>query len=78
MEEYINCLADLKKQLNHPYRLGEFLTDETNIFVINEDDNNNSDLIESCEPGTLIYMINWEDNYLFAEDGTKIEPVYKI
>jgi len=74
---YINCLNDLKRQLNHPYRAGEFLTDETSIFTVSEDNNINEGLIESCEPGSLIYGVNWEDDHFFAEDGTKIEPIYK-
>ena len=73
---YINSLADLKKAINHPYRSGEYLSDETQIFEVTDDDNEMAGLIESYDADGLFYAINWEDNTLFTEDGTQIESVY--
>jgi len=75
---FINSLKDLKEACNHPYRTGEFLTDDSQIFEVSLDDNINECLIESYEDerNALTYHVNWEDNYLFTEDGTQIPPVY--
>ena len=76
IQNYINSIEDLIAAYDHPYRMGEFLTDETSIFEVDEDDNINQALIDSCEPDTLLYIVNWEDNSLYTEDGIKIESVY--
>ena len=72
----INTLEDLKEAINHPYRIGEFLTDETQIFEVDQDMDINECLIDTYEPNELFYGVNWEDRYIYTEDGTKIEPVY--
>jgi len=73
---YINSLVDLKNQQNHPYRNGEYLTDGTQVFEV-EDDDINLCLIESYEEDALMYLINWEDLELYTEDGARIEAVYE-
>ena len=72
----INCIEDLKAAINHPYRIGEYLTDETQIFEVDEDMNVNEALIDTYEDGELFYCINWEDDDLYTEQGVKIESVY--
>lgn len=76
MPTYINSLKDLKEAESNPYCYGSYLTDGTSIFAIDADDNMNQGLIETYEPNELIYEINWEDDSLYADDGTKIESVY--
>lgn len=72
----IHTLDDLIKIRSHPYRLSEYLTDETNIYEVNTDDNINEALLETHEPEGLLYMVNWEYPGVYTEDGTRIPSAY--
>jgi len=77
MIDYINSLEDLKRAAAHPYRSGEYLNDGTNVFEVSIMDSDNEALIQSYEePNQLFYMINWDDENLYTEEGVKIPPVY--
>lgn len=76
--QFINSLEDLKQAIKHPYRIGEFLSDDTQVFEVSNDDNENEALIQSYdEKNELYYAVNWEDDSLFTEDGIKIRSVYE-
>ena len=69
----IKNIQDFKEAINHPYRMSEYFTDETNVYSVSDDINEVEALIE-CTEG-LLYCILWEGN-LADEDGNKIQPVY--
>lgn len=73
---FINSLEDLKRECSHPYRSGEYLTDGTNVYPVEDKDEDNEALIETFEQDELMYMVNWEGDCIYTECGVKIEPVY--
>ena len=72
----INNLIDLISARSHPYRGSEFLTDDTQIFTVSDDDNENEALIEGYEEGELFYRVHWEGDDLMTEGGESIKAVY--
>ena len=73
----ILTFEQILEAINHQYRLGEYFINAFNCVVEvpeNLTKESFNELLE--ENGTLIYTINWEDNFLFTEDGTKIPAVY--
>ena len=74
----INTITDLENVINNPYRMGEYLTDGTQIFDVSDDMNENQCLIETYdnEEDVLFYDINYEDDNLYTENGKKIEMIY--
>lgn len=62
------------KELNlNPYNTSSFVTDESNVYTV-------EDFIEFREMydygQDFYYCINWENDSLYTEDGTKIETAY--
>lgn len=74
----INSMSDLKNAISHPYRGSEYFHDNTNVFEVSDDMNENQCLLESYEGeiDALLYCVNWEDDSLYTESGIKIEKVY--
>ena len=72
----INNIIDLITAKSHPYRASESLTDNTQIFLVSDDDSENEALIEGYEEGELFYGVHWEGDDLMTEDGESIEAVY--
>lgn len=70
----VNTIEELKENLNHPYRMGEFISKQDGEIV--EVPESNEELIELLEDGFVYYGINYEDNELFFENGTKVPMVY--
>jgi len=73
---FINSIEDLKQAINHPYRIGEYLCDDTQVFEVDSDMYVNEALIDTYEPNELWYGINWDDDSLYTENGFKIPSVY--
>ncbi len=72
----INNIQDFLNAINHPYRSGEFFTnDEGNIFTVPDNMDEVQELIDSNDD--LIYGVNIQDDSLYSENGNKIPPIYE-
>ena len=70
-EQFLNAI-------NHQYRLGEYFVNAFNCVVEVPQKLTKESFEELLEENvTLIYAINWEDDNLITENGTKIPAVYK-
>jgi hypothetical protein len=71
----VKRLSDFKKQIETPYRLGEFFQLQNgNIVEIPDSEKEVEDLLES--EGFVYYGINFEDDELFFENGKQVPMVY--
>lgn len=76
MRNFVNSVEDFKELINHPYRVGEYFSDGTQVFEVPAELNEVEALIETYEVNELEYHVNWEDSDLYTESGVKIESVY--
>lgn len=70
----VNTLVELKNNLNHPYRMGEFIVKQDGeVLEVPETD---EEMIELLEDGFVHYGINYEDDSLYFENGKQVPMVY--
>jgi len=77
--QVITTLEHFRDAINHPYRIGEYFIDsDGNIFPVPEHEEGVIDLIFQAgeKKVTIFYSLNWEEENLFAENGTQIQPIY--
>jgi len=71
----VKKLSEFKKQIDHPYRLGEFIQLQNgDIVEVPEKDSDIESLLDVED--FFYYGINFEDSELFFENGKQVPMAY--